>query len=99
MIRHVVMWKLKGPTVEEKREQAERVRVALLTLPGKIPGLLDLEVGLGSFEGDDQADVVLISSHESWEALAVYRDHPDHLAVARVVSEVRAERRFVDFEL
>jgi hypothetical protein len=46
MIKHVVMWKLRGTSLEEKREQAGRVRAALEALRGNIPGMSSLEVGV-----------------------------------------------------
>ncbi|MGC4089224.1 MAG: Dabb family protein [Polyangiaceae bacterium] len=100
MIRHVVMWKLRGPSPAEKREQAARVRRALENLRGKIPGMTSLEVGVGAFQDNEQhADVVLVTSHDSWQALDEYQKHPAHQAVAQLIGELRVERRVLDFEL
>lgn len=100
MIQHVVMWKMRGPSVEEKREQAERVRAALVALQGKIPGMSELRVGLSASGGSEEvSDVVLITTHEDWRALEEYQKHPDHQAVAKIIGELRVERRVVDFEL
>lgn len=98
MIRHVVMWKLRGPSDEERRAQAEQVRGALLGLVGKIPGMTNLEVGVGKAHGEQQADVVLSTTHDSWQALEVYQQHPEHQAAAKLIGELRSERRVVDFE-
>jgi hypothetical protein len=99
MIRHIVMWKLRGPSAEERRAQAEQVRAALLSMQGKIPGMSQIEVGLGSVSGEQEADVVLSSTHDSWQALADYQKHPDHEPVKQLIGELRIERRAVDFEL
>jgi len=99
MIKHVVMWRVRGTSSEERRDQAEKVRSALEALRGNIPGMSSLEVGLGA-GGDEQfADVVLISTHEDWEALKAYQVHPAHLEAARVIADVRIERRVLDFEV
>lgn len=99
MIQHVVMWKLRGPSPDEKKEQAERIRSALLALRDKIPGMTSLEVGLSrGGESDEVSDVVLITTHESWQALDEYQRHPEHRAVAQLIGELRTERRVVDFE-
>jgi hypothetical protein len=98
MIKHVVMWKVRGPTARERSEQVERIRRALLGLSGKIPGMSSLEVGAGEGGGDDESDVVLITTHDSWDALKSYQAHPEHQAVARLIGELRRERRVVDFE-
>ncbi len=100
MIRHVVMWKLNGASASEKQEQAERVRAALRGLLGKVPGMSSLEVGIGhSLENEQLSDLVLITTHESWKALDTYQRHPDHHDVAQLISEMRSERRVVDFEI
>lgn len=99
MVKHVVMWKLRGPTAEDKRQQAERVRDALHALRRRIPGMSSLEVGIGAASNDEQSDVVLVTTHDDWAALKTYQEHPDHQAVARLIGELRVERRVVDFEL
>jgi Stress responsive A/B Barrel Domain len=99
MIKHVVMWKLRGTSLEEKREQALRVRVALEGLRGVIPGMSSLEVGVRPAADEQLADVVLISTHDDWAALKAYQVHPAHVEVARVIGAVRIERRVLDFEV
>lgn len=99
MIKHVVMWKLRGPSPQERRDQAARIEAALLGLRGKIPGMSSLEVGVAIAEQPDQADLVLISTHDDWAALKTYQEHPDHAGVAKLIGELRVERRAVDFQL
>jgi hypothetical protein len=100
MIRHVVMWKLRGPSPDEKRQQSERVRAALEGLRGKIEGMTSLEVGLRTGDEDAQRpDVVLITAHESWDALERYLADPAHQAVASMIGELRTERRVIDFDV
>ena len=60
MIKHVVMWKLRGASLEDKREQAARVRAALEALRGNIPGMSSLEVGVRPAADEQLGDVVLI---------------------------------------
>jgi hypothetical protein len=99
MIRHIVMWKLKGPSPEEKRNQAEQARAALLGLVGKVPGLTQVEVGIGTAVGEQEADLVLSTAHDSWQALSDYQTHPAHEPVKKLIGELRVERRVVDFEV
>ena len=99
MIRHVVMWKLRGPSPEERRQQAEQVRAALLQMRGKIPGMSSIEVGVGAVSGEQEADVVLSSTHDSWEALADYAKHPAHEPAKELIGSLRTERRVVDYEI
>ncbi|MDF3065801.1 MAG: uncharacterized protein K0R38_1402 [Polyangiaceae bacterium] len=99
MIRHIVMWKLKGPTVEDRRLQAEQAREALLGMFGQVPGLTKMEVGIGLVSGEQEADLVLTTTHDSWEALAAYAEHPAHEPVKNLIGGLRTERRVVDYEL
>ena len=93
MIRHIVMWKLRGPSAEERRSQAEQCRTALLGMLGKVPGITQMEVGIGAGSGEQEMDLVLSSLHESWEALAAYGNHPDHEPVMERIGTLRTERR------
>lgn len=99
MIRHIVMWKLRGPSPEEKRSQAEQCRTALLGMVGKVPGITQMEVGVGAASGEQEMDLVLSSLHESWEALAAYGNHPDHEPVKQLIGSLRTERRVLDYEV
>lgn len=99
MIRHIVMWKLRGPSPEEKRTQAEQCRTALLGMLGKVPGITQMEVGIGSGSGEQEMDLVLSSLHDSWEALAAYGSHPDHEPVKQLIGSLRTERRALDYEV
>ena len=99
MVRHIVMWKLRGPSAEEKRSQAEQCRTALLGMLGKVPGITQMEVGIGLGSGEQEMDLVLSSLHESWEALAAYGNHPDHEPVKQLIGGLRTERRLLDYEV
>ncbi len=99
MIKHVVMWRLRGTSAEERREQADKVRGALEGLRGKIPGMSSLEVGIGAGGDEQLGDVVLISTHDDWAALKGYQVHPAHVDAARVIAAARIERRVLDFEV
>lgn len=99
MVRHVVMWKLRGPTEAERHGQAQQVRAALLGMVGKIPGMSSLEVGVGTQYGEQPCDVVLMTTHDDWQALEAYAKHPAHEPVAKLIGDLRVERRVVDFEV
>jgi len=99
MIKHVVIWKLRGTSIEEKREQAARVRVAREELRGKIPGMSSLEVGVRPASDEQLGDVVLISTHDDWAALKAYQVHPTLRILVQGIRRVRIERRVLDFEV
>lgn len=98
MIRHIVMWDVNGDTAEEKQRNVERLQKCFHGLRGCIPGLLYLEIGVDVSEVDYACDVVLYSEFESWEALAAYAVHPEHLRVRDELAGVRIARHQVDYE-
>jgi hypothetical protein len=99
MIRHIVMWDVKGDTAEEKQRNVERLQQCFHGLRGCIPGLLYLEIGVDVSKIDYARDVVLYSEFESWEALAAYAAHPEHLRVRDELAGVRIARHQVDYEV
>jgi hypothetical protein len=99
VIRHIVMWNLRGDTVQEKAVGIERLRDSFDSLRGKIPGLLTLEIGVDSSRVDYACDVVLYSEFESQSALDAYASHPEHLRVKRELGDLRIARHQVDYSV
>ena len=82
MVKHIILWQLKEEYSEsEKAEIKAGIKSGLESLKGKIPGLLDIKVEISPLETSN-ADVMLDSSFESFEALKGYAVHPEHVAVA-----------------
>jgi hypothetical protein len=99
MIKHIVMWKLKAEAHgNPKATNARLIKEKLESLNGKIPGLLQLEVGIDFAHGNGSSDVVLYSQFATRQDLDNYQCHPEHLAVAAFVREANDERRVVDYE-
>ena len=69
----------------------------MLALKDKIAEVKYLEVG-ENYELDAKSyDLALISHFESLEDLDVYRGHPEHLEVLKLVNELTELRAAVDF--
>lgn len=99
MIKHIVLWKLKDQAEGgNKQQNAQLMKERLEALNGKIPGLLKLEVGFDFVGSPASADVGLYSELSSREALAQYRDHPLHLAVAGFIGAVTEQRQVIDYD-
>lgn len=92
MIKHVVMWKLKN--LSDGDEVVRRLK----NLEGRIPGLISIDAGTDINRSSAAYDVVLISEHESREALESYQVHPDHVEVKEFIGSVVNERVVVDFD-
>ena len=97
MVKHIVMWDVRGNTPEQKKESAMLVKSAFESLSGKIPGLTKLEVGVDVSAVDYACDVVLYTEFETQESLDAYASHPEHLRVKQVVGDVRIARHQVDY--
>ena len=97
MIRHIVMWNVRGDTHEEKTANVDQLRRSFNSLKGLIPGLLSLEIGVDVSGVGYACDVVLHSEFESQEALDSYAHHPEHLRVKRELGQLRIARYQVDY--
>jgi len=100
MVKHIVLWKLK-PTAEgaSAAENAARIKRELEGLVGKIPGLVQAEVGVDFNRSEAAWDLALYSVFSDRAALEAYQRHPTHNVVADFIARVRADRVVVDYEV
>ncbi|MFC4520785.1 Dabb family protein [Cupriavidus pinatubonensis] len=97
VVKHIVMWNLRGQTEHERRDAIAQLKAAFESLRGRIPGMRHLEVGVDSSRVDYACDVVLYTEFESHHALQAYSDHPEHLRVKRELGDLRIARHQVDY--
>ncbi len=96
MVKHIVTFKLKG-TREERLRVAAAFRDALLELPAVIDCLQSMEVGINENPAEDW-DVVLTAVVPTMEDVAVYANHPAHVAAAGLLAGHKDSRACVDYE-
>lgn len=96
--KHIVMWKVRGDDAATRARNVALLKAEFESLRGRIPGLLQLEVGVDESRADYAFDVVLYSEFASREALVAYADHPEHLRVRRALGDLRIARHQVDYE-
>ena len=97
MIKHIVMWNLRGDTEAAKAQAILVLKGSFESLRGRIPGLVHLEIGVDSSRIDYACDVVLYSEFESQAALDAYAVHPEHLRVKQELADLRIARHQVDY--
>ena len=97
VIKHIVMWNVRGDTPEEKSEAASFLKSRFEELHGRIPGMKRLEIGIDTSGVDYACDVVLYSEFDTQEALDAYASHPEHLRVRSEVGNLRIARHQVDY--
>ncbi len=82
MVKHVILWTLKDELSEEEKIKVKKgIKEGLEGLKGVIPEIVDIRViteGLST----SNADLMLDSTFQTAEDLAVYAAHPAHLEVA-----------------
>ena len=99
MIKHLVFFCLaenaEGMT---KIESAEKIKSELENLKLHIPQIKMIEVGINIPNAPKtDFDIALNSEFESFEALDIYQDHPEHKRVAEFIGKIRTSRAAVDY--
>lgn len=98
MIRHIVMWNVRGDDADARARHVALLKREFESMRGRVPGLLHLEIGVDESRIDYACDVVLYSEFTSREALAAYATHPEHLRVKQALGDLRTARHQVDYE-
>ena len=80
MVKHIILWQLKDELSDAAAVKAG-IKEGLEGLVGKVPGLLEVHVNINGLPTSN-ADVMLDTTLESFEALKGYAVHPAHVAVA-----------------
>jgi len=101
MVKHIILWTL-NPELSEVEKKAVKagIKEGLEGLVGKVPGLIDVKVQIDGRLDSSNADVMLDSTLESYDALKAYAKHPAHVAVADTkVRPYTVQRSCLDFEM
>ena len=100
MVKHVILWQLKDElSAEQKNTVKAEIKKGLEGLAGKVPGLVDIKVNINGLPTSN-ADLMLDSTLESFEALKGYAVHPAHVAVADGVVRPNTKQRVcLDYEV
>lgn len=100
MVKHIILWTLNPELTEEEKETVKSgIKEGLESLVGKVPGLIDVNVQIDGRLSTSTADLMLDCTLENEEALKVYAQHPEHLAVANTkVRPYTVQRACLDFE-
>ena len=91
VLTHIVF--MRFDTEENALEAARR----LSGLADTVPWIRSLRVGLNEFESSRAFDLALVVEFDSPEDLESYRQHPDHVQVARFLATCRTESASCDF--
>ena len=98
MFIHIVTWKLKENA--EGRSKEENIRLILgkiNTLPAIIPQVKSLKAGADVLHTPTSYDFGLVGEFENQADFLIYRDHPEHIKVAQLISNLTTDRVSLDF--
>ena len=100
MIRHIVAWNFaEGFSLEENRQNAEKIKYELESLKNLIDGIVSIEVLVNPLSSSD-SDILLDVVFKDEEALKTYLTHPEHVRVGTtVVRPATSNRKCIDFSL
>ncbi len=101
MIKHIVLFKLADNAEgKNKQENATIIKKQLEDLKNVIPEIKNIKVDINHENADqDNYDIILDTEFDSFDDLAIYANHPDHLKVGEYVKKVRISRAAIDYEL
>ncbi len=96
-VKHIVMWRVRGDTLEQRQQARLAIKAAFESLRGRIEGMTHVEVGVDISDVDYACDVVLVTEFQTVGHLKAYAEHPEHLRVRRELGDLRIARHQVDY--
>lgn len=100
MVKHIVLFKMKAFADESERQmRLKEVKEALEALIDKVEVLKTIEVGINA-NPDESYDLSLSTTFEKMADVAVYANHPAHVAVSKnLIAPIKEARACVDYEI
>ncbi|MBA3631638.1 MAG: Dabb family protein [Acidobacteria bacterium] len=94
MLTHIVCWKYKAETTQEKREEH---LAKLKNLPNMIPNINSFNLGFDILHLERSFDLGLAAIFPDREALDFYTEHEAHQKAAKMGKEIAEKVVSVDF--
>ena len=96
MIKHIVCFKIK----EEYKNRIEEAKNTLLSMKGRVPTVIDINVGIDLLHSERSYDIILEIILESMEQLEIYQKDLYHCTVVKpIMHEIRSASVAVDYEV
>ena len=94
MIRHTVCFKLK------KGEDAEKAAEILRSMKGRVPDIIEMEVGVDFLKSERSYDLILQVTLKDEDALCRYQNDPYHCSVVKeYMHKARESSVAVDYRI
>jgi hypothetical protein len=99
MIKHIVLFKLKDEVPQnEKMRLMTKFKEAIENLPAQISYIRKMEVGFNT-NPNESWHIALHSEFDTLEDVKLYAIHPAHIAVGKILAEIKESRACVDYQL
>ena len=98
MIKHILMFSLVASEAVAA-VAASKFKAAIEALPQKIDALDAVEVGVNAGPAEGNWNIVLTAVCASYDALAAYSAHPEHIACVAIIKPYIAQRACVDYSV
>ena len=96
MVKHIVCFKL----IDNSPEKCEEMKDIFLSMRGKVPQALDIQVGVDFLHSPRSFDVILEVLVNDRKALDLYQEDPYHVSVVKkYVHSVIEKSVAVDYEV
>ena len=94
MIKHIVIWNVKEP----KKKNIEFLKKTFYSMKENIPAIIDVNVGITIDSPYSSRDIVLFTTHENYQKLEEYQEHPFHQDVKKTIAPLLQDKSSIDFE-
>jgi hypothetical protein len=98
MLVHIVMIKISASSETEKKERISLLKDSLDRLPSLIPEIKYYDVGVNTSTRSNAYDMAVVSEFENADDLSIYRDHPEHQKVVRLLDGIKEDVVVVDYK-
>ena len=99
MIKHIVLFRiLDYASSTDKNNKARQIKQSFGTLKTKIDGIVEYKTAINSGNNPSAYDVSIEATFNSWEALAQYAKHPEHLKAIAENKIIAKEKAVIDYE-
>ena len=100
MIKHIVIWRVKGENDEDKAKNITFIKNTLLEMPDNIDLIKDIKVSENALgTPSNNHDLMLEVKFSSTSTLMVYQSHPFHLDVVSKIKPYLSERAAIGIEI
>lgn len=100
MIKHIIIFNFKEEANgKSKQENMEEAKQKMLRLLDDIKEIRSMDIHFNDARTPmDNHDFIMESTFDNVEDLAIYQQHPSHIAFGNYVKQVRASRVCIDYE-